>query len=104
MKREANLQLLDRWKTSGLSLRAFGMQEGVPYSRLLYWKKKLGKAAMPRDESSVVPIHLSAVPATNSPSLDSKTEVWLPNGIGVDVGVGFDEQELRRLIGVLQTC
>ena len=33
--------MLKRWDESGLSLRAFGTREEIPYSRLVYWRRKL---------------------------------------------------------------
>ena len=105
MKRsEANRRLLDRWRESGLSLLAFGRQEGVPYSRLLYWKKKLAGEASNQLDGALVPIEVAAASSTTASATVAKIEVWLPNGIGLEVGAEFDEEELRRLIGVLQSC
>ena len=96
--------VFDRWRATGLSLMAFGKQEGVPYSRLLYWKKKFDTE--PRPESAdLVPIEVASegIDPKVNPSGD-KVEVWLANGICLDVGGGFDAEELRRLVGVLQSC
>ena len=30
--------------------------------------------------------------------------VWLSNGIALEVPAGFDDVELRRLVGLLSTC
>ena len=103
MKRnDAMRDLLDRWRDSGLSLMAFGRREGMPYSRLLYWKKKFEREGPTADRTELVPIDL--VPEAPAASVPAKVEVWLPNGIGLDVGPGFDAEELRRIVGLLQTC
>ena len=108
-KAEVMRELLVRWESSGKSLMAFGKQEGVPYSRLLYWRRKaVGSAAgigqSPESAApELVPINLvgDLEPAASS---GPKFEVWLTNGFSLDVVPGFDEGELRRLVGVLQTC
>ena len=97
-----------RWKISGLSLMAFGKVEGVPYRKLLYWRRKLGDDArrMPVDKNpaaSFAPIHIVPESAPAESGLD-KFEVQLGNGISLDVASGFDEQEVRRLVGVLLSC
>ena len=43
MSRAKEMQeLLERWERSGLSQRAFAEQEGVSYSQVLYWRRRLG--------------------------------------------------------------
>jgi len=88
-----------------LSLRAFGEQEGVGYAKLLYWKRKFEREGGASDRAGLVAIDV--VRGSNSgetPVAPGKMEVWLSNGIGVDVAPGFDADELRRLVGVLQSC
>ena len=102
--------LFTRWKSSSLSLMAFGKAEGVSYSKLLYWRNKLGdearkevKRAKATEPSSFAPLRI--VPdATPIESHSDKFEIWLVNGISLDVAPGFDEQEVRRLVGVLLSC
>jgi len=106
-------ELFARWKNSGQSLMAFGKTEDVSYQKLLYWRRKLGieatrhSALVPETSpSTLVPLRI--VPEPQSPqSVESnsvKFEVWLPNAVSLDVVPGFDEGELRRLVGVLLTC
>jgi len=98
-------ELFDRWRRSGKSLMAFGRQEGVSYAKLLYWRRKLGDEA--RSAISTAPefVAVEVVPDGPPTQADSsKFEVWLSNGIGLDVPSGFDEGELRRLVGALQSC
>ena len=111
MKRAEEMrELFARWKSSGESLMAFGKTEGVPYSRLLYWRRKLddgvARRRAPRvkpDAHELVPVRV--VPDSNpADSGPEPFEVWLSNGVSLNVSAGFDEGELRRLVGVLSGC
>ena len=82
---------------------AFGKQEDVSYAKLLYWRKKL--ASDPGDDrrSGFAQVEVVA----DSPKREhaaTKFEVWLANGVSLEVQAGFDAAELRRLVGVLQSC
>ncbi len=96
--------VLDRWRASGQSLMAFGRQEDLPYSQLVYWKRKFEGDA-PTESVELVPIQVApdGADVSTRPSA-RKIEVWLANGICLDVASGFDAEELRRLVGVLQSC
>ena len=104
-------ELFGRWRDSGQSLMAFGKQEGVSYAKLLYWRRKFdgektGAVSQTKmAEPELVPITVvpdkSTVASTSAPE---KFEVWLANGVALDVVAGFDATELRRLVGVLLSC
>lgn len=105
--------VLGRWESSGLSLRRFGEREGIAYAKLLYWKKKLrgggrdqekgqGRGTTP-SSAELVPVEVVA-DATSVPTDSSSYSIWLGNGIGVDVPLGFDEAEVRRLVALLCSC
>ncbi len=103
-------ELLARWKDSGLNLMAFGKKEGIPYSRLLYWKRGL-QVGSPKEGVSVesasssggmVPVRV--IPEASSEPRQGKFEVWLANGISLEIPFGFDKVELQRLVGVLSEC
>jgi len=100
-------EVFARWKVSNQSLMAFGKAEGLSYKVLLYWRRKLGDEAQrgrkPSNSAELLPVRF--VP--DSPAVESnpgRFEVWLSNGISLDVAAGFDELELRRLVGALLTC
>ena len=101
--------LFARWKSSGQSLVAFGKAEGVTYSKLLYWRKKLGSHARrkaprkPSESPKLVPVRIVPDPSPVE-SRPDKFEVWFANGTSLDVPPGFDENDLRRLVGVLLSC
>ena len=94
-------ELFARWRESGQSLMAFGRREGVSYAKLLYWKKKFADEAGEGPE--LVPVEVVADPKPRG-AQTKKLEVWLANGVALDVPVGFDGDELRRLVDVLGSC
>lgn len=109
---EANKALIKRWEESGLSLRRFGLKEGISYSRLVYWRRKLRPgttkskkvaATKPRAKADLVPVKVVSDETPSSPDASQLT-AWLPNGVSIDVPSGFDQQELRRLVDVLVSC
>ena len=104
--------LFVKWESSGLSLHAFGIREGIAYATLLYWKKKFAgpsaEAVQATSPVELVPVRVADVASQGdlpaSTSSRGSFEVWLGNGIGVDIPPGFDEQELQRLLRVLSSC
>ena len=104
MKRADEMRsVFARHEESGLSLKAFGEREGISYTTLQYWRRKLsGKMTSP------VPAALARVRVVpDAPEVERRSsafDVWLSNGISVEVPAGFDERELRRLVEVLATC
>jgi len=98
-------ELFDRWARSGKSLMAFGRQEGVSYAKLLYWRRKFGDEAVSTAGAAPKFVAVKVVADQQPQHADpGKFEVWLSNGIGIDVPSGFDEAELRRLVGAIQSC
>jgi hypothetical protein len=104
MKRAEEMrELFARWKNSGQSLTAFGKREGVPYSKLLYWRRKFRSEDTPPPAPDLIPIHV--IPDASAPAARPEPfEVWLANGVALNIAAGFDEHELRRLVDVLSTC
>lgn len=99
-----------RFEESGLSLKAFGERERIPYTTLVYWRRKFsgkesGKKVSPPAAASVAVAPVRIVPdAAVVDSRSERFEVWFSNGVSVEVPSGFDELELRRLVGILSTC
>jgi len=105
--------VLARWESSGLSLRRFGKLEGISYAKLLYWKSKL-RGGEPGEQkgrdcaatpgtAELLPVEVVA--DSQSVAADSSSySIWLGNGIGLDVPLGFDEAEVRRLVALLGSC
>ena len=107
-------ELFARWKSSNLSLMAFGKAEGVPYRKLMYWRRKLGHDA--RRESTEMnsssKVHfapLRLVPDSQSVELHSEkfgvVRVpcfnWMTRPSSV--AVQKDPAIFKRICGSLQT-
>ena len=83
-------EILDLWKTSGLSLQRFAKQQGVQAQRLHRWKQLLGK---PVAEAFVeVPLESHSKPAV---------EVVLPDGVVVRVCESADVPLAVELVSAL---
>ncbi|MDH5670652.1 MAG: hypothetical protein OEZ06_00790 [Myxococcales bacterium] len=119
---------VERWNDSGLAAKAFAAETGLKASTLTYWKWRLNRE---RNATSPSP---SAPACASSPTLPrrprgqrrSKTTQRLPTLLEIPavavmstpatlelvvsakrrvrVPVGFDEDTLRRLLGVLETA
>jgi hypothetical protein len=97
------VEVFARWKSSGLSLRAFGGREGLSYSKLQYWHRKFREADLVQKKAELAPIRVMPEASVADPE-PQVFEVCLANGVGLGVPAGFDEGELQRLIGVLSAC
>jgi hypothetical protein len=109
MKRAEEMRaVFARHEESGLSLKAFGEREGISYTTLQYWRRKFsgrkdGKGALPAASVALAPVRIVSDPAPVAPRAE-RFEVWFSNGVSLEVPSGFDELELRSLVGVLSAC
>ena len=104
---EEMLPVLRRWKKSGLSLLGLAKSEELSYSKLQYWAAKLGGSKKTGEKSQSVEltrVHVVPDESLAEPRKPEVLSVWLPNGVALEVPTGFDEVELRRLVGILSTC
>lgn len=103
-------RVLARWERSGLSLREFGEQRGIPLSTLTWWRqvfRRAGERAVTASRSgpagdSVVFTELPR-PAT-VPMTPPVLEVLLRNGHVLRVPAGADTDTLHHVLQVLQTA
>ncbi|MBU1700024.1 MAG: hypothetical protein KJ970_03365 [Candidatus Eisenbacteria bacterium] len=113
MNRSQEMQLVfKRWQESGLSLRAFGQQEEISYSKLMYWRRRFRNGESHSQEEAKgadsqpdpwVPIHLVSSSKHHDPTPEGY-EIQISNGLIVRIVSGFDAVELRWLIMVLAAC
>ena len=97
-KRAAMREVLATWKSSGLSLKAFGEREGIAYAKLLYWKKQLTPAP------AFAPLEIvDARPEPTAPPA-GVVSIWLANGISLEVPSTVTESDLARMVRVLSSC
>ncbi len=91
--------LLAEQKASGLSVAAFARDRGVPKWRLYEGRQRLRKRKSRAKKVDFVQVHVRPVQPAPSP-----IKVELEAGMRVHVPLGFDEDELRRLLAVLSSC
>jgi hypothetical protein len=97
-KRAAMREVFATWKSSGLSLKAFGEGEGIAYAKLLYWRKRLS------DEPSFAPVRIvDASPEVTAPRAEV-VSIWLANGVSLEVPSTVAEGDLARMVRVLGAC
>lgn len=92
-------QMVARWKSSGLSARAFCRAEGINEPMFYWWRREFIR----RDESGAKPAFLPVQVVVEKPeSPTGSVEIVLANGRRVRVGVGFDPQTLVRVVELLE--
>ena len=99
--------MVTAWKQSGLTMRDFAAQHGLPQKRLERWSCKLRKRDALRSDPPLrlVPLQVakpaeSQTQAENSHCADA-IELALPSGFRVTVRSGFDTGALERLLQVV---
>jgi len=93
-------KLVSEQGRSGQSVAAFCRERGLCASLFFWWKKRLREAA----ETKFVEVKLAtAAPEPSRPS-DSRVEIRLRNGRSLVVGRGFDTEQVRVLVGVVEAA
>ena len=102
------LELIKRQKETGLNIRAFCANEGIPKSSYYYWRKRLRK----EPGKQFIPLLVNTIPVTkNGPSKynqeqhdhqttgdDFPMEISYPNGTTLRVKHSVDLAGLRSLV------
>ena len=100
---------LARWQRSGLKLREYGQQHGIPLSTLTWWRQvfrhagEQGNAASKRVPASDVVVFSEVPQSATVPTIPFVVEIVLHNGHLVRVPAGADTETLRRVLQALQT-
>ena len=89
---------IERWRASGLSVRAFCARHGLATASFYNWRRVLQRRAA-AEQPAFVPVQVvhDAVPTQAS-----ALEVVLTDGRTVRVVRGFDAATLRQLLAVLE--
>ncbi|MFH0902792.1 MAG: hypothetical protein V2A73_19350, partial [Pseudomonadota bacterium] len=99
--------IVTAWRDSGLTMREFAGNQGVPLKRLERWSCKLRKVDEARPEQPVrfLPVEISkpvSAPANIDANLYADSmELALPTGIRVTLRTRFDTDALQRLLEVV---
>jgi hypothetical protein len=106
------LELIKRHKATGLTMKAFCANEGIPKSSYYYWRKKLSK----KPGKGFIPLLVNTTPSTVSGSSKIYTreldelpkssdeyllELLYPNGTRLRIKSNPDFDHLRTLVCLL---
>lgn len=100
MNLETFKELLLKQQTSGLSVKAFCVQEQLSMSNWCYWKRKLSQQAPTNKLAPVTLQHNSTAKDQQlAPSIHSTMAlmIHLPNGVKVEFGSSDDSVALQML-------
>ncbi len=99
-------RVLARWQRSGLTLREFGQQRGIPLSTLTWWRQVFRRAGEEEVNGTAAENALvfTEVPQpADVPRTRSVLEIVLNSGHMVRVPAGADTDTQQRVLQVLQT-
>jgi hypothetical protein len=97
-------QLVEQWKTSGLTGPQFGAQQHVDPGQLAWWKWHLKTRAPSSPGTALVPVRVVArrTPQRIDEPGISPIEIALPSGARLRVVRGVDEDTLTRVVRSLE--
>lgn len=102
-REDQRLDMVRRFEGSGLTAAAFARQEGVSVGTLANWRKRAARARTVEAEEAPSFPPVTLVPeAPMAPT--PVAELALPGGRRLQVVAGFEAEELKRLIKVLEAC
>jgi len=86
---------LEAWQSSGYSLAEYSKHHNLIYHRLIYWKTKFeNELSKPL---SFVPVPLQSEPANTALTLNLQNDKFR-----VEIGSGFCDRTLHRLLTTLE--
>ena len=108
-------ELIDEWELSGEGIRPFCRKKCIAKSAFYRWKRKLDPVSEPKSSRSassrstnqsrkIVENGFVELAVQNKESSDCGLWFELENGIKLVVGSSFDDQMLKRVLGVLTQC
>ena len=94
--------LLDEYRSSGLSQKAFAAARGVKFSTFTSWLQrfKTRDVASCSGAQRLIRVRVDGA-SVGTPGLLDTFELVLPSGIVLRVPPSFDEPSLRQLLGAL---
>lgn len=109
--REIWAKRVERWQSSELTAKEFAAEIGVNAHTLAHWKWQLGKqgsskaVGRPRRERSAAAVSFTELAVTPvSVPTTSAIEIVVDAGLVIRVGTQFDEDTLRRVLGVVRVA
>jgi hypothetical protein len=99
-------RVLVRWQRSGLTLREYGQQRGIPLSTLSWWRqvfRRAGEEEMNGAAAEKPVVFTEVREPAKVPRTASVLEIVLHSGHMVRVPAGADRDTLQRVLQALQT-
>ena len=95
--------VLDAWRRSGQTMSAFARLYGIQYERLSRWKRRLHGEPNGELRAAVRfhPVRVRPAERQRNDSVD-RIELVLSEGRSIRVPQGFDADDLRRLLAVVE--
>lgn len=97
MKKREMARLMERWRASGLSGRAFSREARIPESRLWYWKRRAGGSNPP----AFVPVQIVPDEKTEAAAV---FELVFGDGRRLRIPPELTGPSLRQLLLTLRAC
>jgi hypothetical protein len=91
-------RLISEQAQSGRTVAAFCRKRKLCASHFFWWKKRLHE----RSAEKFVEVNLATVSAEPSTPSDARVEIRLRNGRSLVVGRGFDVEQVRMLVAVVE--
>ena len=83
-----------QWRCSGMPVREYAEQEGLPLERLTYWARRVERESQ---SSQLLPVHVQ-VPSTMSSVLELRS----PSGWTMRIGAGTEPNWLAAVLSGLR--
>ena len=99
-------RVLADWQRSGLTLREFGEQRGIPVSTLTWWRRVFrdaGAEALNGTAAEHAVVFTEVRPPASVRRTPPVLEIVVPSGHLVRVPAGADSATLRRVLEALRT-
>jgi hypothetical protein len=99
-------RVLAGWRRSGLTLREFGQQRGIPLSTLTWWRQVFRRAGEEEVNGAQVEKAVVFTEVPRPPHVARTAavlEIVLHSGHMVRVAAGADRDTLQRVLQALQT-
>lgn len=95
--------ILEEQARSGQSVTEFAAGVGISAWSLYEWRRRLSRAVNGREEQTARLVEVAVVQKERRQAGHLRVRLGR-SGHRVDVPAGFNDAELRRLIGVLESC
>ena len=90
--------LFDEQKQSGVSVKKIAERENIPYTTLMYWRKRLGLTP----KKAVANVQMMPVEFKAPASTTQAFELQTPAGFTLRIPANFCATTLQRIVAALQ--